>query len=48
MSQAQRVEPTKVGAQFALYPLRQPHLRPAIEAAVQAAAKKGVESPSAG
>ena len=43
MSQAERVRTQQVGAQFALYPLRQPHLRPAIEAAVQAAAKESVE-----
>ena len=42
MSQAERVESQDVGLQFALYPLRQEHLRPAIEAAVQAAAKEGV------
>jgi uncharacterized protein YqgV (UPF0045/DUF77 family) len=33
----------RVGLQFSLYPLRQEHLRPAIEAAVQAAAAEGVE-----
>jgi len=33
----------EVGLQFSLYPLRQEHLRPAIEAAVSAAASKGVQ-----
>jgi uncharacterized protein YqgV (UPF0045/DUF77 family) len=33
----------RVGLQFSVYPLRQTHLRAAIEAAVQAAAKAGVE-----
>jgi hypothetical protein len=33
----------QVGLQFSLYPLRQEHLRPAIEAAVQAAAAEGVD-----
>jgi uncharacterized protein YqgV (UPF0045/DUF77 family) len=42
MSEAEKVETQEVGLQFSLYPLRQPHLRPAIEAAVQAAAKEGV------
>ena len=31
------------GLQFSLYPLRQEHLRPAVEAAVKAAAAEGVE-----
>jgi hypothetical protein len=34
---------SQVGLQFSVYPLRQEHLHPAIEAAVQAAAKQGVE-----
>jgi hypothetical protein len=34
---------THIGLQFSVYALRQEHLRPAIEAAVQAAAEKGVE-----
>ena len=34
---------SQVGLQFSLYPLRQQHLRPAIEAAVKAAAAEGVE-----
>lgn len=31
----------ELGLQFSLYPLRQTHLRPAIEAAVRAAAEEG-------
>jgi uncharacterized protein YqgV (UPF0045/DUF77 family) len=42
MSESERAEAQQVSAQFALYPLRQQHLRPAIEAAVQAAARAGV------
>jgi hypothetical protein len=42
MSEAEKVETHEIGLQFSLYPLRQEHLRPAIEAAVQAAAKEGV------
>jgi uncharacterized protein YqgV (UPF0045/DUF77 family) len=42
MSQAERVETQQVGVQFLLHPLRQERLRPAIEAAVQAAAKEGI------
>lgn len=34
---------SQVGLQFSIYPLRQEHLHPAIEAAVQAAAKQGVD-----
>jgi hypothetical protein len=34
---------SQVGLQFSLYPLRQEHLRPAIEAAVKAAAVDGVD-----
>jgi len=34
---------SQVGLQFSLYPLRQEHVRPAIEAAVQAAAAEGVD-----
>ena len=34
---------SQVGLQLSLYPLRQEHLRPAIEAAVKAAAREGVE-----
>jgi uncharacterized protein YqgV (UPF0045/DUF77 family) len=33
----------QVGLQFSLYPLRQEHVRPAIEAAVKAAAAEGIE-----
>jgi hypothetical protein len=33
----------QVGLQFSLYPLRQEHVRPAIEAAVKAAAAEGVD-----
>jgi uncharacterized protein YqgV (UPF0045/DUF77 family) len=33
----------QVGLQFSVYPLRQAHLHAAIEAAVQAAAKEGVD-----
>lgn len=36
-------EESQVGLQFSVYPLRQEHLQPAIEAAVQAAAREGVE-----
>ena len=36
-------ESRQVGLQFSVYPLRQERLYPAIEAAVQAAAKEGVE-----
>ena len=34
---------SQVGLQFSLYPLRQQHLHPAIEAAVKAAAAEGVD-----
>jgi uncharacterized protein YqgV (UPF0045/DUF77 family) len=33
----------QVGLQFSVYPLRQEHLHPAIEAAVQAAGREGVD-----
>jgi len=33
----------EIGLQFSVYPLRQAHLRPAVEAAVRAAAGVGVE-----
>ena len=33
----------EVGLQFSVYPLRQERLQPAIEAAVQAAAREGVD-----
>jgi uncharacterized protein YqgV (UPF0045/DUF77 family) len=42
MSHAQEIEETRLGLQFSLYPLRQAHVRPAIEAAVRAAAAEGV------
>ena len=34
---------SQVGLQFSVYPLRQEHLHPAIEAAVQASAREGVD-----
>jgi uncharacterized protein YqgV (UPF0045/DUF77 family) len=43
MSEAEPTEATQVGLQFSVYPLRQPHLHEAIEAAVQAAAREGVD-----
>jgi uncharacterized protein YqgV (UPF0045/DUF77 family) len=42
MSHAEEIEETRLGLQFSLYPLRQAHVRPAIEAAVRAAAAEGV------
>jgi hypothetical protein len=42
MSEADQVEQAQVGLQFSLYPLRQAHVRPAIEAAVRAVAEEGV------
>jgi len=33
----------QIGLQFSLYPLRQSHVRPAIEAAVRAAAAEGID-----
>lgn len=33
----------QVGLQFSVYPLRQPHLRPAVQAAVAAAGEAGLE-----
>jgi uncharacterized protein YqgV (UPF0045/DUF77 family) len=42
MSDAGKLETPEVGLQLSLYPLRQDHLRPAIEAAVKAAAGAGV------
>jgi uncharacterized protein YqgV (UPF0045/DUF77 family) len=33
----------EIGLQFSIYPLRQAHLRPAVEAAVKAAAGAGVD-----
>ena len=43
MSDVERATSEQVGLQFSLYPLRQEHLHPAIEAAVQAAAGAGVD-----
>ena len=43
MSEAEKIETHVVGLQFSLYPLRQEHVRPAIEAAVRAVAREGVE-----
>ncbi len=42
MSEVQDTEAAQVGLQFSLYPLRQAHVRPAIEAAVRAATTQGV------
>jgi len=42
MSEAEKDEAQEIGLQFSLYPLRQAHLRPAIESAVRAAAAEGV------
>ena len=42
MSEAEKTGQAQIGLQFSLYPLRQAHVRPAIEAAVQAAAAEGV------
>ena len=43
MTQTEKTENPKVGLQLSLYPLRQAHVRPAIEAAVRAAAGEGIE-----
>jgi uncharacterized protein YqgV (UPF0045/DUF77 family) len=43
MSELAREAEDQVGLQFSVYPLRQAHLHAAIEAAVQAAAKAGVD-----
>jgi catechol 2,3-dioxygenase-like lactoylglutathione lyase family enzyme len=42
-SPADQVKADQVNLQLSMYPLRQPHLRPAIEAALKAAAGEGVE-----
>jgi len=42
MSNSQAGAQDEVGLQFSLYPLRQAHVRPAIKAAVRAAAAEGV------
>ena len=43
MSGGEPERASEVGLQFSVYPLRQEHLHPAIEAAVQAAAKEGID-----
>jgi uncharacterized protein YqgV (UPF0045/DUF77 family) len=43
MSAAGEAAPNKVNLQLSVYPLRQPHLRPAIEAALRAAGEEGVQ-----
>ena len=43
MSGRGSVGASQVGLQFSVYPLRQEHLHPTIEAAVQAAAREGVD-----
>jgi uncharacterized protein YqgV (UPF0045/DUF77 family) len=43
MTAAETTAQGKVGLQFSVYPLRQEHLHPAIEAAAQAAAREGVD-----
>lgn len=43
MSAEGRAAPDTVNLQLSVYPLRQPHLRPAIEAALRAADAEGVE-----
>jgi len=43
MSAPESASESPVGLQFSVYPLRQEHLHPAIEAAVQAAAGEGVD-----
>ncbi len=42
MSEAEGIDEAQVGLQFSLYPLRQAHVRPAVEAAMRAAAAEGV------
>jgi hypothetical protein len=42
MADDERTGARQVGLQFSLYPLRQEHVRPAIEAAVNATAAEGV------
>lgn len=42
MSETENDEARETGLQFSLYPLRQAHLRPAIERAVRAAVAEGV------
>ena len=43
MSASESVSESQIGLQFSVYPLCQEHLRPAIEAAVGAAAQEGVD-----
>lgn len=43
MSAHESPSETQIGLQFSVYPLRQEHLHPAIDAAVQAAAQEGVD-----
>ena len=43
MSAREAASESQVGLQFSVYPLRQEHLHPAIEAAVQAATQEGVD-----
>jgi uncharacterized protein YqgV (UPF0045/DUF77 family) len=43
MSEAEKVETQEVGLPLSIYPLRQEHLRPAVEAAAQAVARQGIE-----
>jgi uncharacterized protein YqgV (UPF0045/DUF77 family) len=43
MSARESPAESRVGLQFSVYPLRQEHLHPAIEAAVQGAAREGVD-----
>ncbi len=42
MSPPEETEEAQIGLQFSLYPLRQAHVRPAIETAVRAATAQGV------
>ncbi len=43
MPEAEGTEAAQIGLQFSVYPLRQPHLHEAIQAAVLAAANAGVD-----
>jgi YKOF-related Family len=42
MSETEQTAAGELGVQFSLYPLRQAHLRPAIEGAVRAATSEGL------
>jgi uncharacterized protein YqgV (UPF0045/DUF77 family) len=44
MSEQEPAHASQVGLQFSVYPLRQEHLHPAIEAAIRAAAGEGVDA----